>query len=152
MRKLVVAAIGLALVAGVALAQERPAAPAASQWDATPDGDDFARNYPDAALQRNVQGAVLLCCTANRDRTLSCNVEREWPDAEGFGVASLSVAREFVMSETSYNQMQAAGLITVRRTLVWVLPGSASPESDSALRGARERLRLTNCPLPVVPQ
>lgn len=138
----------IALVSG-ALAQEQAAAPASPtiRFDMMPDGRDFARNYPSAARREGAPGVVALCCTIQPDRRLACDVAAEWPQERGFGAASLMVMREFRVFEESYLQAQAAGDLSVPRTLLWPLPGMSEPQMQQ-LREVSARLRQgVSCPV-----
>lgn len=81
--------------------------PFAAEWDRRPNGPDFARNYPGAALDRAVPGLAILCCTPREDRTLDCRVGVSWPTDYPFDRASLAVSRSFRMTPESYASFQA---------------------------------------------
>jgi hypothetical protein len=144
--------IGIAcLIAGIgaALAQEQATVPErpAIRYDMMPDGRDFERNYPPDAMREGVPGVAALCCTIQADRTLSCEVAREWPEGRGFGAASVVVARGFRVFEESYLQAQAADDLSVRRTLLWPLPETTEPQMRR-LREVSARLRQgVACPV-----
>jgi hypothetical protein len=100
-------ALAVALFAGFA------AGAAAQQstlaFDARPDGQAFANNYPDLALINDQVGAVILCCRVKPDRSLDCVVDREWPAEAGFGAASLEVAKSFRVTPKSLTDSMAIG-------------------------------------------
>jgi hypothetical protein len=58
--------------------------------------------YPQHALRVGASGVVHLCCTAGADRTLACEVAREWPDDEGFGSRALQLADTMRLTEASH--------------------------------------------------
>src|SRR5688500_15942595 len=133
----VVAGAVLALVvsvAGVAIAQVAQAPePFEGAWfDMQPDGRDYARLYPPAAMDQNIQGAVIMCCVVREDRYLQCGAALEWPEGHGFGRASEEVSREFRMSEESYATFRQTPGNWLRRTIVWRLAGRESPEYERA--------------------
>jgi hypothetical protein len=79
----------------------------APEWERRPTGRDFARNYPPGALDREIAGFALLCCTPRADRTLDCRAGLSWPREYAFDTASLAVARSFRMTQASYDAFQA---------------------------------------------
>jgi hypothetical protein len=148
MRKMMVGFACVVALIGGALAQEQAPAPErpAVRFDAMPDLRDFMRNYPRPARQRAIPGVASLCCTINPDRTLSCQVASEWPEGYGFGQASLNVAREFRVFEDSYRDAEAAGDLSVRRTLRWVLANTSTQNARLADEAA-DIARVAACPV-----
>lgn len=145
--------IGIAcLVAGIgaAIAQVPTAATAPSpphvRFEAMPDGSDFARNYPESARRDGIPGLANLCCTIRPDRTLSCVVAAEWPEEQGFGEASLIVAREFRVSPEGYADAQTRGDLSWRRTIRWELNGPSARQARQ-MQEASARLREAVCPV-----
>lgn len=129
MRLVAIAALVLASIAGASFAQESSEPPFVYRWERQPDARDFARRYPNSA--RDVSGAAVMCCTINEDRTLDCRVPFEWPQGSGFAAATLSLSREFRLSEESYAEVQGTERARIRRTIRWIMaPGS--PELDAA--------------------
>lgn len=59
---------------------------------------DLARYYPRRAIERNVQGEVLLDCRVSTAGTLQCGVISETPEGWGFGSAALRIARDHRMT------------------------------------------------------
>lgn len=67
-------------------------------WVSKPSADDVARYYPERALRMSISGrATLLCHVTARGAVEQCSVTDESPRDQGFGAASLKVARLFVM-------------------------------------------------------
>jgi len=129
MRLVLLAAIVLTSIVGASFAQESQAPTFVYRWDRQPDARDFARRYPNSA--RDVSGAAIMCCSVKEDRTLDCTVPFEWPQGSGFGAATLSLSREFRLSEESYSEVQGTERAQIRRTIRWIMaPGS--PELDAA--------------------
>lgn len=64
-------------------------------WIQRPDGDRFARYYPEAALQHGIEGHTQLDCLISPDGTPRCLVSSEDPVGKGFGIAALAIARGF---------------------------------------------------------
>lgn len=67
----------------------------APQWITRPANPE--RFYPRAAFMRGVEGRVELACFVEIDGRLSCEVESETPEGQGFGDAALALARAHVM-------------------------------------------------------
>lgn len=132
---LVLAACG---AIGAAFAQETTTPPAATpaptvvhmSWDRRASGADFARLYPRAALNHEMPGVAVMCCTIGEDRRPNCETAFEWPQGYGFGEATQRVMREFRVSEDIYPQVREGRL---RRTVRWVLPSRQNtPEVEAA--------------------
>ena len=145
MRVIIVGAVVAACLIGSALAQVAAPARPVVQFDAMPDGYAFANNYPQPAIFQNVEGLASLCCAVQPDRTLSCAVAYEWPSGQGFGTASMAVARDFRVSEESYRSLAATGDMSLKRTIRWVLPDYATPDGGRALEEAAAHARTLTC-------
>ena len=87
---------------GAALGQARPQAPAAPpsqvienvRWVATPSSRDMAAAYPPEAAHKRLNGSAdIQCAIAAGGALTSCTVLSETPAGQGFGAASLAVAR-----------------------------------------------------------
>jgi hypothetical protein len=129
MRLVLIAAIVFASVAGASVAQDSPPPAFVYRWERQPAAHDFARRYPNSA--HDVSGAAVMCCSVKEDRTLDCTVPFEWPQGSGFAAATLSLSREFRLSEASYAEVQGTERARIRRMIRWVMaPGS--PELDAA--------------------
>jgi TonB family protein len=71
-------------------------------WVRTPNGDDFARVYPSAAMRRGIEGHTTMRCDVKADGTLTnCVVTEETPKGAGFGDAALKLAPKFRMTPTT---------------------------------------------------
>jgi len=66
-------------------------------WIHQPNGDDFARFYPDRAQRLAVAGRVVLHCQVNASGTLNCSVSSETPPDQEFGSAALKISKLFKM-------------------------------------------------------
>jgi len=92
-------------------------------WTRRPDGDDFARYYPDAAVRRGLSGGATLQCKLKADGRLdACEVLNESPPGVGFGQAVLAMAGLFAASPTGPDGKSQAGA-TVVIPLRFQLPG-----------------------------
>lgn len=137
MRRIVMTSLVIAAsVAASALAQVTPLPEpfAGAVWDMQPDGRDYARHYPPAAMHQTIQGAAIVCCVAREDRGLNCRSVFEFPEGHGFGAASELITREFRLSEESYAAYRQNPGNWIRRTIIWSIVGADSPQYS----GARE--------------
>ncbi len=122
-----IAAIAVVLcLAGAAFAQPQPPPRPPedgrfhAEWERT--SRNFARYYPEAAMQASVPGMASVCCIPRPDRTLDCRVAEEFPQGRGFGEATLRTAREFRMTQESYERFQSDPRNWMQMTMRWVLP------------------------------
>lgn len=68
-------------------------------WLQRPTGEQMARYYPEAALERNQEGTAVLACRVTATGSVeNCRVAGETPARAGFGEAALKLARFFRMS------------------------------------------------------
>jgi hypothetical protein len=118
MRMLAAVAVIAACIAGAALAQEAPLV-FVPRWEAEPQPADYVRLYPRRALNQNVSGVAILCCTPRADRGMDCRVGREWPADQGFGAASLEAAQSFRLTQTSYDDFQTHSDTQIRLSMMW---------------------------------
>jgi TonB family protein len=70
-----------------------PAWPTPADWIRAPNGDDFARYYPDRAERMSVAGQVTLHCSVAISGTLDCSVTSEQPPDQDFGSAALKMSK-----------------------------------------------------------
>jgi hypothetical protein len=96
----VVVVVGLGIVASAA-AQDGAAARWAPEWEQRPSARDFANSTPDSVALNGVTAVVQLCCTPGQARSLACRVGFESPRDQGFGSASLRIARRFRRTHVS---------------------------------------------------
>lgn len=90
------------------------------RWLQQPDGDDFARLYPDRARDREQEGRVMLDCVVSADGRIACSVASEDPPGWGFGEASLRISRQFrVAPQTADGTPTTGGRF--RRPIRWQL-------------------------------
>ena len=128
MRSVLAVSVIVACLAGASFAQETQAPTFVYRWDRQPEASDFARRYPNSA--RATSGAAVMCCSVKEDRTLDCTVPFEWPRNSGFAEATLSLSREFRLSEESYAEVRGTERAQIRRMIRWIMaPGS--PELDA---------------------
>lgn len=82
-----------------------------------PSGRDFARYFPERALQRGESGRVVLDCVVAADGRVGCNVLEESPAGWGFGDASLRAAQHFrVAPATTDGRPTSGGRLRVPMT------------------------------------
>lgn len=139
MRIIIAAAVVTSCLAGAALAQSGAASPFVFEFDRRPDAN-FARRYPQAAVERELPGAAVLCCRINDQRRFDCETAFEWPQGYGFGDASISVIEEHRLTRENYDQFMASPQANqpVRRMMRWVLPGSMTSETTAAMNRINE--------------
>jgi TonB family protein len=94
-----------------------PADRASTQFSQSPTGQNFARLYPRAALERDISGAADLACEIKPDRRFNCMVVEEYPGGAGFGVAALQASVAFQVSESAIGQPGLAVGDRVRRVI-----------------------------------
>lgn len=104
MRTIVSLALVAACIATAALADDPVPRAAANgeitpDWSRRPEARDFARNYPEAALESGISGIVILCCTPREDRTIDCASALDWPRGHGFAEAAETISERFRISE-----------------------------------------------------
>jgi TonB family protein len=78
-------------------------------WARAPNARDFARYYPDRALDRDVSGDVTLDCIIGGGGRLACSVSSESPVGHGFGRAAISISRQVRVNTTLPDGSSAAG-------------------------------------------
>ncbi|MBX9746037.1 MAG: energy transducer TonB [Hyphomonadaceae bacterium] len=78
-------------------------------WIRAPSARDFARFYPEAALNRGVSGNVTLDCIIGGGGRLACSVAGESPGGFGFGRAAINISRQLRVGSTLTDGSPAAG-------------------------------------------
>jgi len=78
-------------------------------WIRAPSARDFARFYPDAALDRGVSGNVTLDCIIGGGGRLACSVGSESPGGYGFGRAAINISRQLRVGSTLPDGSPSAG-------------------------------------------
>ena len=87
----------------------RPTIITKPDWIRQPNGDDFARYYPDRAQRMNVGGKVTLHCQVAVNGTLDCSVASEEPSDQDFGSAALKISKLFKMRPMARDGVPTAG-------------------------------------------
>lgn len=64
------------------------------RWERAPNARDFARFYPDDALDAGQSGSVTLDCIIGGGGRLACSVGHEDPQGYGFGRAAINISRQ----------------------------------------------------------
>lgn len=78
-------------------------------WVRAPSARDFARFYPDRAIDAGVSGSVTLDCIIGGGGRLACSVAGESPDGYGFGRAAINISRQLRVSTSLSDGSSAAG-------------------------------------------
>ncbi|MBL8548420.1 MAG: energy transducer TonB [Hyphomonadaceae bacterium] len=78
-------------------------------WLERPNARDFARYYPERALERERTGRVVLDCVVAADGRIGCGVASEDPTGWGFGEAAVRISRSFRMSPRMENGAPTEG-------------------------------------------
>jgi protein TonB len=81
-------------------------------WTRRP--ENLARYYPRRALERGVEGAVMLDCIVRVNGTLQCTPVSETPAGWGFAEAALRISREHAMTPAMRNGLPAEGRYRMR--------------------------------------
>ncbi len=79
------------------------------QWLERPNARDFARYYPERALERGQEGRVNLACIVAADGRIACTVTSEDPSGWGFGEAALRISRHFRMAPATRDGAATSG-------------------------------------------
>ncbi len=93
---------------------ERPASGGAIgigdvNWIREPNARDFARYFPDAALDKGQSGNVVLSCIIGGGGRLACSVASESPSGLGFGRAAINISRQLRVRGTLRDGSSAEG-------------------------------------------
>ena len=78
-------------------------------WLERPNARDFARYYPERALERGQEGRVSLACIVGADGRIACTVTSEDPQGWGFGEAALRISRHFRMAPATRDGVPTSG-------------------------------------------
>jgi len=79
------------------------------RWVRAPSARDFARYYPDRALEQDQSGRVVLDCVASASGALDCAVAEESPVGWGFGAAAMNIARQARIEPTTEDGSSVSG-------------------------------------------
>jgi len=78
-------------------------------WIREPSARDFARYFPDRALDDGESGNVTLDCTIGGNGRLDCSVVSESPTGYGFGRAAMNISRQVRVDPTLPDGSPASG-------------------------------------------
>jgi hypothetical protein len=78
-------------------------------WVREPSARDFARYFPDDALDEGTSGNVTLSCIIGGSGRLACSVASESPDGYGFGNAAIGISRQLRVRTTLPDGSSAEG-------------------------------------------
>lgn len=78
-------------------------------WVREPSARDFARYFPDDALDEGQSGNVTLSCIIGGSGRLACSVASESPDGYGFGNAAIGISRQLRVRTTLPDGSSAEG-------------------------------------------
>lgn len=78
-------------------------------WVRAPNARDFARYFPDRAIDAGVSGSVTLDCIIGGGGRLACSVSGESPDGYGFGRAAINISRQLRVDTRLNDGSSAAG-------------------------------------------
>ena len=78
-------------------------------WVREPSARDFARFFPDEALDAGQSGNVTLSCIIGGGGRLACSVASESPAGYGFGNAAIGISRQLRVRTTLPDGSSAAG-------------------------------------------
>jgi TonB family protein len=78
-------------------------------WIREPNSRDFARSFPQRALDSGQSGRVTLDCEIRGNGRLDCSVGNESPPGYGFGRAALNISRQLRVAPTLPGGASAAG-------------------------------------------
>jgi TonB family protein len=78
-------------------------------WIREPSARDFARFYPNEALDDDRSGRVTLDCAIGGNGRLDCSVASESPSGYGFGQAALGISRQLRVQPTLPDGSSAVG-------------------------------------------
>ncbi|MBI1250716.1 MAG: hypothetical protein GC189_04510 [Alphaproteobacteria bacterium] len=80
---------------GLSPARGQTVTEAGLRWEQTPAPADFARFYPQAALERGISGRVVLDCRVVTGAKVACGILEEDPAGFGFGASALRISPRF---------------------------------------------------------
>jgi protein TonB len=113
-----------AAAAGTAgtVGDSRAAQPVMPDWRRKATGENLARVYPQHAQSANIEGRGVIRCDVTAEGAMAnCVVVEETPRGEGFGEATLKLAKYFVMRpQTKDGVAVAGGSVTI--PIVFRLP------------------------------
>jgi len=78
-------------------------------WVRQPNARDFARFFPDEALDAGQSGSVTLSCIIGGSGRLACSVASESPQGYGFGQAAIGISRQLRVRTTLPDGSSAEG-------------------------------------------
>lgn len=78
-------------------------------WIREPNARDFARYFPDEALEEGQSGNVTLSCIIGGSGRLACSIASENPSGYGFGQAAIGISRQLRVRTTLPDGSSAEG-------------------------------------------
>jgi hypothetical protein len=131
------------------MAWAEPIAREQVRWVRQPDARAFARLYPDRAVNNEISGTAVLCCTVNDDGSLNCTAPFEWPQGYGFGEATVAISHEFSVAPETVEAARATPNAYLRRQIRWQM---GSPPTEIAAAFTRIAEATQNiCEAPAAP-
>ena len=116
-------------------------------FDVQPSAAEFIRLYPPRALQQNISGIAVLCCSPNPDRSVACAVSSEFPAGQGFGEAAVQASHGYRLSPQSHADLLARPGTAVRLSMLWTGPVILPATLDALRRRDAETMEACLAPL-----
>ena len=116
-------------------------------FDAQPSATEIIRLYPPRALQQNISGIAVLCCSPNPDRSVACAVSSEFPAGQGFGEAAVQASHSYRLSPQSHADLVARPGAAVRLSMLWTGPVILPATLDELRRRDAETMEACLPPL-----
>ena len=133
---------------GAALAQDQSGPMAFTPtFDVQPNSTEMIRLYPPRALQQNISGIAVLCCSPNPDRSMACAISSEFPPGQGFGEAAVQASRSYRLSQQSHADLVARPGTAVRLSMLWTGPVILPATLDELRRRDAETMEACLAPL-----
>jgi hypothetical protein len=143
---------GIAVIlcaAGAALAQDQSGPMAFTpSFDAQPSAAEMIRLYPSRALQQNISGIAVMCCSPNPDRSVACAISSEFPAGQGFGEAAVQASHLYRLSPQSHADLLARPGTAVRISMLWTGPVILPATLDELRRKDAETMEACLAPSP----
>lgn len=132
---------------GAALAQDQSQPMAFTpSFDVQPSSAEIISRYPPRALQQNISGIAVLCCSPNPDRSVACAINSEYPTGQGFGEAALQSSHSYRLSQQSHADLVARPGTAVRISMLWTGPVILPATLDELRRKDAETMEACLAP------